>query len=379
MLNRRFNYYGFDGETYGSVADLRHQTNRNHTEIVVTIFAVLMLVFFTLSMLGIISYAQRFSYLLFFIVAVLFEAFRLVFKRFTASHPTLFMYLTMLFMMVFAIWSSDSEVFQISAIYPVLAMLVGVAFIDNMLRFSMVMGISFIAFIYMSYIHKPPSIAKYDLIYGLVFTLIALGFHFRFQRNRIDQFLAYHKNLQIQRDMEVSSSFDPLSSLLMRARFFTMADSILRARGDSGGYAVMCILDLDSFKQINDHFGHQMGDKAIQTAGEIIWRVLGTDISEKWSFCERAILDEVSFAGRLGGDEFVIFLRDEGWEAAEKRLRDILNSLNAVKMGELEGIHASFGVTEIGEDDTDVDNVYNRADEALYKAKTSGKNMIVKG
>ena len=87
----------------------------------------------------------------------------------------------------------------------------------------------------------------------------------------------------------------------------------------------------------------------------------------------------MSFAGRLGGDEFIILLREDGgWEATEKRLRAILDHLNAVEMGDLHGIHASFGVTEVGENDRDIDAIYARADEALYEAKNSGKNQIRK-
>ena len=226
---------------------------------------------------------------------------------------------------------------------------------------------------------KPPSTARYDLLYAIVFTGVALVFHFLFQHSRLDQFLAYHKNREIQRDLEVQSSFDILSELLMRGRFFALADSAMRRRKDDE-YIALCILDLDSFKQINDRYGHQMGDKAIQTAAGLIWKELDADLSEKWSFCERAVKEGFSFAGRLGGDEFVIFLRENrGWEYVQSELQNILNHLNEVDLGEMKGICASFGVTQITPEDNDIDAVYARADAALYTAKTSGKNQIVMG
>ena len=193
------------------------------------------------------------------------------------------------------------------------------------------------------------------------------------------QFMSYQENLEIQRDLEVQSSFDTLSSLLVRGRFFSLADSVLRTRND-GDFIALCILDLDAFKQINDKYGHQMGDKAIQVAADTIWKELDADLSQKWAFCEQALNMNLSFAGRLGGDEFVIFLREpEGWDTTVSKLRHILDSLNSVKMGELEGIHASFGVTKIEPSDKDIDVIYARADAALYTAKTSGKNQIVEG
>ena len=76
------------------------------------------------------------------------------------------------------------------------------------------------------------------------------------------QFVLYHKNMQNQRELEVGSSFDALTSLLNRGRFFSMADRVLH--DGSGGYKALCLIDLDGFKQVNDQPGHQMGDKVKQ-------------------------------------------------------------------------------------------------------------------
>ena len=57
-------------------------------------------------------------------------------------------------------------------------------------------------------------------------------------------------------------------------------------------------------------------------------------------------------------------------------LEKMLNDLNDVRFEALQGINASFGVTEIGSDDRDIDNAYKRADAALYESKRSGKNRI---
>ena len=379
MKSKSFNYYGFDKETFESVSELRRQTNRNNIESISILFTLVMAAATIMSFMNVIPYAQRNTYILFLVLSVAFSAFLLIFRKYTLRLSGILIYVTIVLLISFSIVSSIDEAFLVSAVFPAFVIILSMAFIDRMIPFSAVIIASYIGFVASSYAKKPPSIARYDMIYGMVFTIVALFFHFRLQRNRIDQFLAYHKNLKIQRDLEIRSSFDALSKLLMRGRFFTMADSVLRGRGDAQ-YIAVCVLDLDSFKQINDKLGHQMGDKAIQTAAETIWDTLGIDIEEEqWSFCERAISDNMSFAGRLGGDEFIILLREEGgWEATEKRLRSILDRLNAVELGELHGIHASFGVTEVGEGDHDIDTIYARADEALYEAKESGKNQIRK-
>ena len=377
MRFKNFIHYGFDKDLYDSVTDLRNQTNRRHTEIIATIFLTMMVIFYFLSQFWVLPYAHRDIYLSFLVAAVVFTVVLFAFRKFTTDHATIFMYALIFMLMGFSVSSSVNDSFQVAIAFPVFVALIGVSFFDNMIRFPAVMIFYCVVFVYTSYQRKPPSIARTDFIDSIVFTGVALFFHYRYQVNRIEQFLQYHKNLKIQRDLIVSSSFDALSNLLIRARFFSMADTVLRGRHDNN-YIAVCVLDLDEFKQINDRFGHQMGDKAIQTAGEVIWDVLGEDISEKWSFCERAVIEGKSFAGRLGGDEFIIFLRNsEGREATMEKLRKILDALNAVELGDLHGIHASFGFTEVSSGDRDVDAAYTRADEALYKAKNSGKNQIV--
>ena len=119
-----------------------------------------------------------------------------------------------------------------------------------------------------------------------------------------------------------------------------------------------------------------MGDKAIQVTGSIIAETLSIDMMEKWSFTERAVRDKLSFAGRLGGDEFIMVIRGREKNDIKEILESILKKLNNVRIGELQGIHGSFGVTVIKETDRDMDSAYNRADDALYESKRAGKNRI---
>ena len=376
---QKYLYYGYDKDIYTSVKELRDQTNSRHTRIVVSLFLVIMLVASILATFKFIPYAHRFLYYYFMIAGAVFLIFLHAAKKIAEKYPTVFVYVTVILLAAFAILSSKNEPFQLATVFPAFMVLFGVAFIDKMLGYSIMLTGITVVFSLTSFYTKPPSTARYDLLYAIVFTGVALVFHFLFQHSRLDQFLAYHKNREIQRDLEVQSSFDILSELLMRGRFFALADSAMRRRKDDE-YIALCILDLDSFKQINDRYGHQMGDKAIQTAAGLIWKELDADLSEKWSFCERAVKEGFSFAGRLGGDEFVIFLRENrGWEYVQSELQNILNHLNEVDLGEMKGICASFGVTQITPEDNDIDAVYARADAALYTAKTSGKNQIVMG
>ena len=119
-----------------------------------------------------------------------------------------------------------------------------------------------------------------------------------------------------------------------------------------------------------------MGDKVIQTVGKILMKNLQIS-KEDNIISDWKLEDHQCIAGRLGGDEFIIFLR--GMKSKEDvchLLQKILDSLNEVRFDNLDGIHASFGATELSASDKDIDNAYKRADEALYESKRAGKNQI---
>ena len=230
-------------------------------------------------------------------------------------------------------------------------------------------------FLTTSYLYKTFSIAYHDTYNVMVVFTLAITLHYTFQRTRVAQFILYQKDLLIQKELEVKSSFDALTSLLNRGRFFAVAEEILRLKPQE--YMSLCLLDLDGFKQINDSLGHQMGDKVIQTVGKTLLDSLELNSPDRTDISKWDLTQQRSLAGRLGGDEFILFLRGKkSQKDVQELLQKILDSLNAVKFDGLDGIHASFGVTELNSADKDIDNAYKRADEALYESKRSGKNQI---
>ena len=296
-------------------------------------------------------------------------------RKFFEKYTAVTVYLSVLILLLYGIETSIAKPYMSATMFPLLVALVAMAYIDNMLRMMLVLAGFSGVFLLASYSQKAISIAYADSYNILITMLLAAALHYTFQNTRINQFVLYYKNLQNQRELEVRSSFDALTSLLNRGRFFSMADKVMREAGNE--YMALCLLDLDGFKQINDQLGHQMGDKAIQIAGTTILNVMGIDEADKWSFPERVMRDKGSFAGRLGGDEFIILIRGRnGRSEVEDILGEVLKNLNAVQFEKLNGLQASFGVTQLTGEDDDIDSAYTRADEALYASKKSGKNRI---
>jgi diguanylate cyclase (GGDEF)-like protein len=122
--------------------------------------------------------------------------------------------------------------------------------------------------------------------------------------------------------------------------------------------------DIDHFKDINDRFGHLVGDKVLVTVAHLLQQgVRASDV-----------------CGRYGGEEFLLVLpkanTDTAVELAE-RLRLQLASISVPELGRTT-VTASFGVTEVDPlaESVSADAIIRRADEALYTAKRNGRNQV---
>ncbi len=376
MRRASFLYYGYDKETYSDCRSQISVTNRKHAMMINLWFIANNLLYVIFSLMGVFGVGRQNTvfYSAYLIASLVFGGYLLFLGRTAEKYTSVTIYISVVMLMAYGIETSVSKPYMTAVMFPLLVVLVSMAYIDNMLRMMIVvLGFS-VGFLISSYSEKAISIAYADT-YNIFITLIlAVTLHYISQNTRLRQFVLFQKNLQNQRELEVSSSFDALTTLLNRGRFFSMADRVLHE--DDGEYKALCLLDLDGFKQINDRLGHQMGDKAIQITGTTILDVMSIDESERWAFPERVMKERGSFAGRLGGDEFIILIRGDANKVdVERHLTKVLESLNSVRFEGLEGLRASFGVTQLkpGED---IDAAYSRADEALYASKREGKNRI---
>ena len=121
------------------------------------------------------------------------------------------------------------------------------------------------------------------------------------------------------------------------------------------------LLDLDHFKQINDTFGHGIGDDALAAVGEVISANLRTS----------------DFAGRYGGEEFLVLLPDTDREGAAQAAEKLRATIARMEVAGLERqITASLGLACYPMDAGDADTLVRMADRALYAAKNGGRNRV---
>jgi diguanylate cyclase (GGDEF)-like protein len=156
------------------------------------------------------------------------------------------------------------------------------------------------------------------------------------------------------------ASTDPLTGLANRRAFSErLSAEIARANRHDRNLSIV-LLDLDHFKRINDEHGHQAGDRALVRFAELL----------------RAHTRDGELSARIGGEEFAWLLPETdqaGAYAAADRIRAALENEPFPDLGTLT---LSAGVRSAGPSD-DVDALINDADQALYRAKKSGRNMTL--
>jgi diguanylate cyclase (GGDEF)-like protein/PAS domain S-box-containing protein len=155
---------------------------------------------------------------------------------------------------------------------------------------------------------------------------------------------------------------DSLTGLLNRRGFFSGVDSALRNQAD-GPRACFALFDIDHFKRVNDSHGHSAGDHVL----------------EEFARIARLIVRDDDLVGRLGGEEFGILLKGASFDHAVMvcdRLRTTLASqLIRSPDGKAIWVTVSAGVVPVAPK-MSRDELYRRADEALYRAKAAGRNQI---
>ena len=377
MFEISFNNYGYSSETYKDCRDLIVASNRKFLICIVSCLFFVISVYLALSLSNLLGYtiSQVKYYAGYLVATFIVESCLIFFPSAVEKHNVLFVYATIFLMLSFGIVYSVLRPYMPAVTYQIIVILCAISYIDKMIRFTLVLALSTGIFIFTSFTFKTFSIAHYDTYTATLVAFLVSVIHYTFQGAKIKQFVLFKRNLHLQKELEIKSSFDSLTSLLSRGKFFSIAEEVLRHRDNE--YQALCLMDLDGFKQINDTLGHQAGDKAIQLTGTAIIEHLNTENFDKWALYERLTQEKLSFAGRLGGDEFILFIRGKNdKDEIIEFLSKIMKSLNKIELDEIKGLHASFGFTKITSADTDIDNAYKRADEALYKSKRAGKNQI---
>jgi diguanylate cyclase (GGDEF)-like protein len=175
--------------------------------------------------------------------------------------------------------------------------------------------------------------------------------------------LAMTKLAEYEHRLLIESITDPLTGLLNRRRFTELSShEVTRSRRHRLVFSVL-MLDIDHFKRINDTYGHPVGDLAIKALAEV---------------CTNALRPHDLLA-RYGGEEFVLTLPQtdsEGAHIVAERIRTVTEALQVPSEQGPVRFTVSIGISTY-QSGLPFERIVQRADEALYEAKQSGRNRVV--
>jgi diguanylate cyclase (GGDEF)-like protein len=191
---------------------------------------------------------------------------------------------------------------------------------------------------------------------GLFFLAVMAFFTMICAMTSANSWAAHDRQVLLIRTQEALAATDPLTGIPNRRAFLDRLSSAVSAAA-WGHETVVCLIDLDGFKAVNDEGGHAAGDAMLIAVGT----ALG------------AAVRETDTVARLGGDEFAVLAAiSVSWsgEQLAERLRQAVAAAGAAA-----GVTASVGVAEVEPGD-DVEDLLHRADAAMYRAKSAGGNRV---
>lgn len=161
-------------------------------------------------------------------------------------------------------------------------------------------------------------------------------------------------------DLQVRATTDGLSGLMNRHTFDEVLEHELRRSERLNESVSVLLIDLDHFKEINDNYGHQMGDEVIRRVSQLLC-------------INTRAMDAVA---RYGGEEFAMILKGMQLHQAESIAERLRTQIEAMAgLPEPIRVTASIGIAVMGAGDT-VTSLLRRSDKALYLSKRTGRNRV---
>ncbi len=211
-------------------------------------------------------------------------------------------------------------------------------------------------------------ITRYSFLAGafleiFLFTLILTN-RYKYISRLNNNLLQKTKELEMMKsELQKESTTDYLTGLFNRRHFVQMSEKYFESSKRYKKDLSVLMVDIDNFKQINDNYGHHIGDIVIQKVATVINKLVRTS----------------DIAARYGGEEFIVLSPETHKEASgilAQRIRQTIEQQTITAENIEHKITVSIGLTQFEKEDKSMEEVIIRADKALYQVKNSGKNRV---
>ncbi len=195
----------------------------------------------------------------------------------------------------------------------------------------------------------------------LLITIIAIIYIMTRERTEHDT-VQMDRRLELEelaRDLDKKASTDPLTGLANRLKFDELLSREIEQSRRFQTPLALILFDIDHFKQVNDTYGHTVGDEVlIELSHFVAARVRSTDLVARW-----------------GGEEFAVLAPHAEARAAARFAKILREGIAQILFPVVGRVTCSFGVAEFARGD-DAESLIERADGALYQAKMNGRNRV---
>lgn len=176
----------------------------------------------------------------------------------------------------------------------------------------------------------------------------------------------YQNILENNELLEHEVKLDPLTRLYNQKAYKEMLPQIMEECRSSYRRLSIAVLDIDEFKQVNDTYGHAVGDRVLVMISQIIKQAAQA-------------VNEEFYAFRIGGEEFVLVFPELSVDEASEICEKLLLKIEELMFSEMDGggVTGSCGIAGMTRTGMSPLDLFKIADEALYKAENSGKNKII--
>lgn len=172
------------------------------------------------------------------------------------------------------------------------------------------------------------------------------------------------ENANMYRQMQEMAIKDGLTGVYNRRQLTVLFEKYVYESLENRTPISVALLDIDKFKNINDSYGHAFGDKALKFVA---------------NFCDQVAKNHGGIIGRYGGEEFLVIFPNKSLEETYKIISDLhqrIKEQELVQNGDIVHIRLSVGITSYPETCKNPNNLFNRADWAMYYSKQNGRDRV---
>ncbi|MBR4915333.1 MAG: diguanylate cyclase [Clostridiales bacterium] len=341
-----FFYSGIEKDEYNAVKKDAYISNYEVWRILHFVMAATFAFLYISSLFNELLGTNRLFYLIALAYSVIASILFLVLKK-DSLIAQLIIYLSISLLFVFAALITQNKPEIPATTFIAFLLLAPMFMIDKPFFMTFELAAASTVFLVWMYNVKPFEIWQMDMINIVIFTIVGIILNIIANSVRIKEFTLTRK-INIQKDTDELTGLKNKGALIREIQ-----QALDNAKIDKG---ILFVMDVDHFKQINDTYGHDVGDNVICQLGHLLGR--------------KFVDDEI--AGRFGGDEFIIFIRNtDDKEFAASIAKAILEgaSENVKIPGSDRIVKVSIGIAIYQGLDKSYTEIFKKADTALYRSK----------